>query len=132
MRNSARRLLSAYRASRSGPEGGVAVQDGCTPPTAGLHGGSGRGLARQRPVQALSPGQYSDTAQRAQRIRCASLFVFIGIALSLLPCSLPMIPILSALIAGEGAALNRRRGLCLSLTYVLGMAAVYTALGIAA
>ncbi|CCD29520.1 Thiol:disulfide interchange protein dsbD precursor (Protein-disulfide reductase) (Disulfide reductase) [Candidatus Glomeribacter gigasporarum BEG34] len=60
------------------------------------------------------------------------LFVFIGIALSLLPCSLPMIPILSALIAGEGAALNRRRGLCLSLTYVLGMAAVYTALGIAA
>src|SRR5260364_156381 len=74
MRNSARRLLSAYRASRSGPEGGVAVQDGCTPPTAGLHGGSGRGLARQRPVQALSPGQYSDTAQRAQRIRCASPF----------------------------------------------------------
>ncbi len=60
------------------------------------------------------------------------IFLLIGVALSLLPCSLPMIPIFSALIVGEGAALNRRRGLCLSLTYVSGMAVVYTALGIAA
>ncbi|WP_347555130.1 protein-disulfide reductase DsbD [Robbsia sp. KACC 23696] len=60
------------------------------------------------------------------------IFFVLGMALSLLPCSLPMIPILSSIILGEGAALTRRRGLFLSATYVLGMAVVYTGFGIAA
>jgi thiol:disulfide interchange protein DsbD len=60
------------------------------------------------------------------------IFFLLGAALSLLPCSLPMIPILSSIILGEGAALTRRRGLFLSATYVLGMAIVYTGFGVAA
>ncbi|CAB4051953.1 Thiol:disulfide interchange protein DsbD [Paraburkholderia phenoliruptrix] len=60
------------------------------------------------------------------------LYFVAGIVLSLLPCSYPMIPILSAIIIGEGARVTRGRGFSLSLAYVLGMALVYTALGIAA
>ncbi|MFM0218891.1 protein-disulfide reductase DsbD [Paraburkholderia caledonica] len=60
------------------------------------------------------------------------LYFVAGMVLSLLPCSYPMIPILSAIIIGEGARVTRARGLALSLAYVIGMALVYTALGIAA
>jgi thiol:disulfide interchange protein DsbD len=60
------------------------------------------------------------------------LYFVAGMVLSLLPCSYPMIPILSAIIVGEGARVTRSRGFALSFVYVLGMALVYTVLGIAA
>jgi len=60
------------------------------------------------------------------------LFLLLGLGLSFTPCVLPMVPILSFIIAGEGAQTSRRRGLVLSVAYSLGMALVYTALGIAA
>jgi thiol:disulfide interchange protein DsbD len=59
-------------------------------------------------------------------------FLFLGVLLTFTPCVLPMIPILSAIIAGEGKNLNRWRGLALSLTYVLGMALAYALAGVAA
>ncbi|MEX3606215.1 MAG: protein-disulfide reductase DsbD [Burkholderia sp.] len=61
-----------------------------------------------------------------------ALFFVAGMMLSLLPCSYPMIPILSAIIIGEGTQATRARSFLLSLTYVVGMALVYTVLGIAA
>ncbi|MCR1769397.1 protein-disulfide reductase DsbD [Burkholderia glumae] len=61
-----------------------------------------------------------------------ALFFVAGMVLSLLPCSYPMIPILSAIIIGEGTRATRARGFALSLTYVVGMALVYTVLGIVA
>ncbi|CAH2797590.1 MAG: Cytochrome c-type biogenesis protein DsbD, protein-disulfide reductase (EC [uncultured Paraburkholderia sp.] len=60
------------------------------------------------------------------------LYFVAGMVLSLLPCSYPMIPILSAIIIGEGARVTHARGFGLSLAYVIGMALVYTALGVAA
>jgi len=60
------------------------------------------------------------------------LYFVAGVVLSLLPCSYPMIPILSAIIIGEGARVTRARGFALSISYVVGMALVYTVLGIAA
>ncbi|SAL49200.1 protein-disulfide reductase [Caballeronia sordidicola] len=60
------------------------------------------------------------------------LYFVAGIVLSLLPCSYPMIPILSAIIIGEGARVTRSRGFGLSAAYVFGMALVYTALGVLA
>ncbi|MDR5751850.1 MULTISPECIES: protein-disulfide reductase DsbD [unclassified Caballeronia] len=60
------------------------------------------------------------------------LYFVAGVVLSLLPCSYPMIPILSAIIIGEGARVTRARGFALSSAYVFGMALVYTALGVAA
>jgi thiol:disulfide interchange protein DsbD len=43
-----------------------------------------------------------------------------------------MVPILSSIIVGEGDKAGRGRGFVLSLSYSLGMAIVYTALGVAA
>ncbi|MDR2451359.1 MAG: protein-disulfide reductase DsbD [Candidatus Accumulibacter sp.] len=62
-----------------------------------------------------------------------SFFGF-GLLLSLTPCTLPMLPILSGLIvgAGRGGCVSRSRVFALSLAYVLGMAAVYTAAGVVA
>ena len=59
-------------------------------------------------------------------------FLLLGVLLAFTPCVLPMIPILSGIIAGEGKALNKSRALALSVTYVLSMAATYAVAGIAA
>ena len=61
-------------------------------------------------------------------------FLLAGVLLSLTPCVLPMLPILSSIIVGQRAtgAATRGRGLALAATYSLGMALVYTALGVAA
>ncbi len=59
-------------------------------------------------------------------------FLVLGVLLAFTPCVLPMIPILSGIIAGEGKRLNKSRALGLSLTYVLSMAATYAVAGVAA
>ena len=61
----------------------------------------------------------------------ASFFGF-GLLLAFTPCMLPMIPILSGIIAGEGRDLSKKRALLLSITYVLGMAVTYAVAGVAA
>ncbi|VWB82664.1 thiol:disulfide interchange protein [Burkholderia pseudomultivorans] len=61
-----------------------------------------------------------------------ALYFVAGVVLSLLPCSYPMIPIVSAIIVGQGTRVTHARGFALSLTYVIGMALVYTVLGVAA
>ena len=60
------------------------------------------------------------------------VFFVAGLLLSLTPCVLPMLPILSSIIVGHGAKVSRGRGLALAASYSLGMALVYTALGVAA
>jgi len=62
----------------------------------------------------------------------APLFILLGLGLSFTPCVLPMVPILSSIIVGDGSSGNRSRGFVLSVSYSLGMAIVYTALGVAA
>ena len=59
-------------------------------------------------------------------------FLGFGLLLAFTPCMLPMIPILSGIIAGEGRDLNKVRALVLSLAYVLGMAVTYAIAGVAA
>ncbi len=58
------------------------------------------------------------------------LFLLIGLGLSLTPCVFPMVPILTSIIVGEGTSVTRKRGFTLSATYSLGMASVYTSLGV--
>ncbi len=62
----------------------------------------------------------------------AGTFFIIGLGLAFTPCVLPMVPILSGIIAGEGDNVTPIRGFTLALSYVMGMALVYTAAGIAA
>jgi thiol:disulfide interchange protein DsbD len=60
----------------------------------------------------------------------AALFFALGLLLTFTPCVLPMVPILSSIVVGEHV--TRGRALMVSVAYVLGMAVVYTAVGVAA
>lgn len=60
-----------------------------------------------------------------------SFFAF-GLLLSFTPCVLPMVPILSGIIAGRGAHLTKMHGFLLAAAYVLGMAITYALAGVAA
>ena len=59
-------------------------------------------------------------------------FFGLGLLLAFTPCVLPMVPILSGIIAGEGDNISPARGFSLALSYVMGMALIYTAAGVAA
>jgi len=59
-------------------------------------------------------------------------FILLGLGLAFTPCVLPMVPILSSIIVGEGKQVKKTRGFILSVAYSLGMAIVYTTLGVAA
>ncbi len=60
-----------------------------------------------------------------------SFFGF-GLLLSFTPCVLPMVPILSGIIIGQGRKMTRSHSLLLSVAYVLGMAITYALAGVAA
>ena len=60
-----------------------------------------------------------------------AIFFAGGLGLAFTPCVLPMIPILSSIIAGQGVAATPRRSFLLSVVYVLGMAMTYTIAGAA-
>jgi thioredoxin:protein disulfide reductase len=79
----------------------------------------------------------SDQDRLARMIRTGGLgaiiatFFGLGLLLSFTPCVLPMVPILSGLIAGQGSKVTTARAFSLSVTYVLGMALTYTIAGAA-
>ena len=76
-----------------------------------------------------------DGALRSGRLWIVlGVFFVAGLLLSFTPCVLPMLPILSSIIVGQsgGATPSRSRGFGLALAYSIGMALVYTALGVAA
>src|SRR5690606_39979238 len=56
-------------------------------------------------------------------------FFGLGLLLAFTPCVLPMVPILSGIIAGQGGHVSTGRAFALSLSYVLGMAVTYTTAG---
>ncbi|WP_395825980.1 protein-disulfide reductase DsbD [Collimonas sp.] len=77
-------------------------------------------------------GRIESSLKGGKLLVITPLFLLLGLGLSFTPCVLPMVPILSSIIVGEGTQVSRRRGFLLSVTYALGMALVYTALGVAA
>jgi len=88
------------------------------------------------PVPAFDEsGRIAQLLENANMWLVAASFFGFGLLLSLTPCVFPMIPILSGIIVGSGRngyGVSHRRGLALSLAYVLGMATTYAAAGIAA
>ncbi|WP_096699659.1 protein-disulfide reductase DsbD [Polaromonas sp. AER18D-145] len=88
---------------------------------------------RPNPAPPGALGEDQDLAERLSRINMGwMLVVFFGLGLlmTFTPCVLPMVPILSSLIAGSGA--SPRRGFILSLAFVLPMALTYAGVGAAA
>ncbi|MBQ0943320.1 protein-disulfide reductase DsbD [Ideonella sp. 4Y16] len=89
------------------------------------------------PPQATAPEAQGDTARIERVLRdgnwwtTVGAFFVMGLLLAFTPCVLPMLPILSSVIAGQGQV-SRGRSFGLAVAYSLGMAMVYTALGVAA
>lgn len=114
------------------PIGANAGQGGMSTPL------SSQPMADSAPAAAAPAGQESDLSNLASLLGGGSLlaivpaFILLGLGLAFTPCVLPMVPILSSIIVGEGKGVSRSRGFVLSLAYSLGMAIVYTLLGIAA
>lgn len=75
-------------------------------------------------------GRIASTLDSGNLGAIAALFFGLGLLLTFTPCVLPMLPIVSAIVVGEHA--TRMRAALVSVAYVLGMAVVYTALGVAA
>jgi thioredoxin:protein disulfide reductase len=88
---------------------------------------------------AAAPGSAPEGAGFVARIKALAaggnlpaqiLFFFgWGLLLAFTPCVLPMVPILSGIIVGEGDKITPARSFLLSVAYVLGMALTYTAAG---
>jgi thioredoxin:protein disulfide reductase len=89
------------------------------------------------PAQSNAPPMVSEQDRLASLLATGSLlaivatFFGLGLLLSYTPCVLPMVPILSGIIAGQGAAATPARSFLLSVTYVLGMASTYAVAGAA-
>jgi thiol:disulfide interchange protein DsbD len=75
---------------------------------------------------------YADKIKNGNLLLVLLSFFGAGLLLAFTPCVLPMVPILSGIIAGGGENISTRRSFMLSVAYVLGMAFTYTAAGIAA
>ena len=89
--------------------------------------------ASSTPATPLSAqDQFVETLTKASLMSLLAIFFVAGLALSMTPCVFPMIPILSGIIAGQGHRVNTRRGLALSVVYVLAMAVTYTIAGVIA
>ncbi|MEO7008998.1 MAG: protein-disulfide reductase DsbD domain-containing protein, partial [Caldimonas sp.] len=95
----------------------------------------GANIAAAAPIATAAPADGSALGSALREGRfwpVVGVFFVAGLLLSLTPCVLPMLPIVSSIIAGHGVEVTRGRGLALAAAYSLGMALVYTALGVAA
>ena len=93
---------------------------------------AGSPAAAPAAVDADESGKIAGILRNAGFWANLAFFFIAGLGLALTPCVLPMIPILSGIIAGQGHKNSHARGFALSLAYVLGMAVTYAAAGIAA
>jgi thiol:disulfide interchange protein DsbD len=93
-------------------------------------GASDRSAGSAMPAQG-EDAQIADLFQGDAWLLILSFFGF-GLLLSFTPCVLPMVPILSGIIIGQGQKMTRGHSLLLSVAYVLGMAITYTLAGVAA
>ena len=103
------------------------------PASATASAGSGFAMATEQ-------GRIDSALRSGSLLTVMPIFFVLGLLLSLTPCVLPMLPILWSIIVGQGArdregggqGLTKARGFLLALAYALGMAIVYSGLGVAA
>ncbi|MBY4898350.1 protein-disulfide reductase DsbD [Cupriavidus sp. AU9028] len=115
--------------------GGKGGQSAVSVPSGGaVASTAGTAAATSPAARAAAPlddtGRIARTLASRNLLPIAALFFGLGLLLTFTPCVLPMVPILSSIVVGEHA--RRGRALLVSLSYVLGMAVVYTAVGVAA
>lgn len=97
--------------------------------------GAAAGISAAGTADANPTGYVSEQDRFATLIKSGNTFLMLGgfflagLVLAFTPCVLPMVPILSGIIAGQGKNVTTGRAFALSLTYVLGMAFTYTIAG---
>lgn len=99
-------------------------------------GALGSAAEAEAPGSSGEIGRLQAVLQQGRLLPIAGAFLLAGLLLAFTPCVLPMVPILSSILIGHGGAHDRPhrrgRGFVLALAYALGMAVVYTLLGVAA
>ena len=97
-----------------------------------------RAEAADAVVPAVAPSTVATADNIARQLRGGSLvaiagafFVF-GLLLAFTPCVLPMVPILSGIIVGEGRRLSLPRSILFSAVYVFAVAVTYAVVGLIA
>ena len=120
------------------PAGSAPVSPAVTPgttarlPTASPLGPPATTASARSTVEEDDTAGLGSALKSGKLLTIVPLFMLLGLGLAFTPCVLPMVPILSSIIVGQGTSVSRGQGFLLSLAYSLGMAIVYTALGVAA
>jgi thiol:disulfide interchange protein DsbD len=89
-------------------------------------------VASSPPPTRSEVDEITATLQGGSLLVVVGVFFLLGLGLAFTPCIFPMIPILSGIIAGQGANITTRKAFVLSLVYVLAMALTYTFAGVLA
>lgn len=89
-------------------------------------------IAPPAPVADDESGRLAGLLRGGNLVLILLSFFGAGLLLAFTPCMLPMLPILSGIIVGQGVHVARTRSLLLAGTYVLGMAVTYALAGVAA
>jgi thiol:disulfide interchange protein DsbD len=110
----------SFPADRIKPAAGMATAASADP--LGGAGGAGAEKTEEQRLAAL--------LTRSNLLYALGIFFLAGVGLAFTPCALPMVPILSSIIVGQGSSVTRLRAFMLSLAYVLGMAVTYATLGV--
>ncbi len=112
----------------TGSAGGAPASPGVA---ASAHAAPGdAGPAASASASATSPqSHFARLARSGSLLAMIGWFYLAGLALAFTPCCLPTVPIISAIIVGQGKPATTGRAFVLSLIYVLGMAFTYTLAG---
>ena len=100
--------------------------------TASAQNGSNtnKSLSTQNPIQVPASSSLNPATKNDKTLWWILLTAFAaGIGLTFTPCVLPLIPILSSVIAGQGESLTKTKAAWLASIYVLGTAVTYAAIG---
>jgi thioredoxin:protein disulfide reductase len=92
----------------------------------------GKKSAAQSNSAGAATDSIASTLASGSLLKTMGVFWVAGLLLAFTPCVLPMVPILSSLIAGQSGVVTRSKGFMLALAYSLGMALIYAGFGVAA
>ncbi|MDB5853570.1 MAG: protein-disulfide reductase DsbD [Herminiimonas sp.] len=123
------RLSPAGGGLLSAAQGAMRAQGGTDTPRSDQ---SNAAVQREAGAPDSETGRIEASLKSGRLLAIVPLFLLLGLGLAFTPCVLPMVPILSTIIVGEGPRVSRTRGFLLAAAYALGMAIVYTLLGVAA
>jgi len=77
----------------------------------------------------LSTSLFADAGAQQTTLAIVGGAFLSGILLTFTPCVLPMVPIVSSIIAGQGKDVTRSKAVMLSVSYVMGTAVTYAVMG---